>query len=124
LFIDGSIGVQNGLGSSFNGLSGDHFSGEFDNRVFSFGDLQFSFSDLGVDQFGSFRSNVGEASGVDFSGTFGDIVEEPVIEAITRTMSSFKVTGKTSSVSTESAIDSVETFITFKIFTELVDGII
>jgi len=41
---------------------------------------------------GGFRGNVSEFSGQDFSRTFGDIVEEPIVKAITRAMSSFKVT--------------------------------
>lgn len=51
-------------------------------------------------------------------------MEEPVVEAIARAVGSFEVTGKTSSISTESTINSVKTFVTFKVFTELVDGVI
>lgn len=62
---------------------------------------------------GSFRGNIGEFSRINFSRTFGNIMEEPVVKAISGAFSSFDISWKTSSISTETTINSVKTFVTF-----------
>jgi hypothetical protein len=73
----------------------------------------------------SFRCNIGESFfGVDFSGTFNLILEPPVIKAISWAVSSFDVTWETSSITTETTVDGVQTFVTFQVFANLINGII
>lgn len=112
-------------GGNTSNLSGDKSFAHVDIGGITSGDLKFGFGDFRVDQMSGFRSDIGESFlSIDFSGAFDLILEPPVVEAITRAVSSFDITGEASSISTETAVNSIQTFVTLQVFANLINGVV